>query len=184
MSTFDSGQHGAIGIGSGADMAGIDPWRRVITATTESKESLLQALHWLYVFARSGAEIPTQTWNRFITAMGKFKTSVSESSIFVKAMMSSIWLRPTARLAVQDMFASLHERHLAEVLEEMRTGKCSPDVYVAVTLCCCFLTSIFYSLVFVRLSLGTCLTLYGCERSKLLSLKMILDEEVEGLPSR
>jgi hypothetical protein len=46
----------------------------------------------------------------------------------------------------------------------------------------CFLT--FHRLRFIRHSLATCLLLYGCERNVIMSLEMITEDEIRGLPSR
>jgi hypothetical protein len=40
------------------------------------------------------------------------------------------------------------------------------------------------SLCFIRQSLATCLLLYGCERSSLLEIRMITEDEIKDLPSR
>jgi hypothetical protein len=40
------------------------------------------------------------------------------------------------------------------------------------------------SLIIIRMSLSACLLLYGCDRSKLVDIGLILNSEVENLPSR
>lgn len=41
-----------------------------------------------------------------------------------------------------------------------------------------------FSFTFVRISLGTCLLLYGCERNKIIESEMITEDEIKSLPSR
>ncbi|KAK0197058.1 hypothetical protein F5146DRAFT_1099379 [Armillaria mellea] len=129
--------------------AAIDPWRRVISVSTENKAGLLRSLRWIYVFARSGVDVPVQTYFHFITLMEKFQTTVTESLLFVKTVMSSTWQRPTSRFEIQDMFAKLHTRLMPEVLQNLSGGRHIQD-----------------ALHFIRQTLATCLLLYGCNRTK------------------
>ncbi|KAK0483676.1 hypothetical protein IW261DRAFT_1464504 [Armillaria novae-zelandiae] len=146
--------------------AAIDPWRRVISVSAESKAGLLRSLRWIYVFARSGVDVPIQTYFHFITLMEKFQTTVVESLLFVKTVMSSTWQRPTSRFEIQDMFAKLHTRLMPEVLQTL-SGTHIEDV-----------------VHFIRQTLATCLLLYGCNRTKVMELEMIYDDEIKDISSR
>lgn len=46
------------------------------------------------------------------------------------------------------------------------------------------LTSLIYRVQVIRQSLATCLLLYGCDRAFLTSSGLILESEIQGLPSR
>ncbi|PBK96908.1 hypothetical protein ARMGADRAFT_1010439 [Armillaria gallica] len=147
--------------------AAIDPWRRVISVSAENKAGLLRSLRWIFVFARSGVDVPIQTYFHFITLMEKFQTTVTESLLFVKTVMSSTWQRPTSRFEIQDMFAKLHTRLMPEVLQTLSGGTHIQDV-----------------LHFIRQTLATCLLLYGCNRTKVTELEMIYNDEIKDIPSR
>ncbi|SJL00441.1 uncharacterized protein ARMOST_03754 [Armillaria ostoyae] len=147
--------------------AAIDPWRRVISVSAENKAGLLRSLRWIYVFARSGVDVPIQTYFHFITLMEKFQTTVTESLLFVKTVMSSTWQRPTSRFEIQDMFAKLHTRLMPEVLQTLSGG-----------------THIKNVLHFIRQTLATCLLLYGCNRTEVMELEMIYNDEIKDIPSR
>ncbi|KAG7452502.1 uncharacterized protein BT62DRAFT_879722 [Guyanagaster necrorhizus] len=147
--------------------AAIDPWRRVISVSTENKAGLLRSLRWIHVFARSGIDVPIQTYFHFITLMEKFQTTVTESLLFVKTIMSSTWQRPTSRFEIQDMFAKLHTRLMPEVLQILSGETYTKDV-----------------LAFIRQTLATCLLLYGCNRSKIVDLEMVHNDEIKDMASR
>ncbi|KAK0459777.1 uncharacterized protein EV420DRAFT_1620288 [Desarmillaria tabescens] len=153
--------------GQDSNDATIDPWRRVISVSTENKAGLLRSLRWIYVFARSGVDVPIQTYFHFTTLMEKFQTTVTESLLFVKTVMSSTWQRPTSRFEIQDMFGKLHTRLMPEVLQTLSGGTHIKDV-----------------LDFIRQTLATCLLLYGCNRTKVVEMEMIYNDEVKDLPSR
>ncbi|KAK0210802.1 hypothetical protein DFS33DRAFT_1251098 [Desarmillaria ectypa] len=156
-------------VGRDGSDATIDPWRRVISVSAENKAGLLRSLRWIYVFARSGVDVPIQTYFHFTTLMEKFQTTVTESLSFVKTVMSSTWQRPTSRFEIQDMFAKLHTRLMPEVLQTLSGGAHIKDAY---------------RLDFIRQTLATCLLLYGCNRTKVVELGMVYNDEIKDMPSR
>ncbi|KIY72162.1 hypothetical protein CYLTODRAFT_367962 [Cylindrobasidium torrendii FP15055 ss-10] len=149
--------------GPGADINAIDPWRKVITSATESKDGLVRSLHWLLVFARSGVEISLPTWNHFVSAMNKIGLNIQETLWFVRAVVAAVWIRPTSRVEMQKVLASLHTRHIEQVISDIHQD---------------------YVLDFIRMSLGICLVLYGCNREKLVQHNLVAKEDIDGLPSR
>ncbi|KIY43409.1 hypothetical protein FISHEDRAFT_10379, partial [Fistulina hepatica ATCC 64428] len=150
----------------------IDPWRALKSTANASVESFSSSVRWLCVIARSGIELPSYICSDFVDLAASFTASLSDSLTLVEAIMSTVWLRSLGRVELQGVVGCL-DAYLAE-------RSVSP-YYGSVF---CHFDAIIASLRFVRMSLATCLLLYGCDRAKLLSLGLVLQEEVENLPSR
>ncbi|KAF8844936.1 hypothetical protein BDN67DRAFT_942465 [Paxillus ammoniavirescens] len=151
--------------GGGLEMA--DPWG-VIRRFTERPDGLTSGLMWLRLFARSGVEIDVPTFIEFGNMAHKQDTKLAQGGIFVEAMLTSAWLRSMGRQELQPVVANMLT-FLAPAVQTslQRTTNLS-------------LTAID----FVRRSLSICLLLYGCERTLLLSLGLVKEDEVKNLPSR
>ncbi|RDB21389.1 hypothetical protein Hypma_011626 [Hypsizygus marmoreus] len=145
----------------------IDPWRVVMRIATESSEGLSRSLQWLCLFTRSGVEVPLAIFKVFFSQVAIYDSSVSDSLILAKSVLSSTWLKSVGRQELQAMFSELHARLACRIANSLKTG-----------------TQVDDSISFIRISLGTCLLLYGCERSKLIELDVIKKEDIQGLPSR
>ncbi|KAF8894642.1 hypothetical protein BD779DRAFT_1502197 [Infundibulicybe gibba] len=150
-----------------ANMTNLDPWRAVISIATKSKSGLSRSLRWLCLFACSGVEIPDTTLARFSVLAYKWKTTLTDSLIFAKAVMYSVWLKSMGRSELQRIFATLHARHQPQIVAALRSTEGIND-----------------ALSFIRRSLATCLLLYGCDRTRLIDAKLIELAEVYNLPSR
>ncbi|KAJ7709877.1 hypothetical protein B0H17DRAFT_1029591 [Mycena rosella] len=145
----------------------LDPWRVVIDAGSQSGHGFSRSLQWLCAFARSGVDVPVSIFERFASLATKFLASLTDSVLLVDALLASSWLKPTGRNQLQQVVASLHSRLLPHILECLAAGVHIPLV-----------------LNFIRKSLGTCLLLYGCDRTKIAELDLITEKEIEDLPSR
>ncbi|KAJ6596919.1 hypothetical protein DFH09DRAFT_972654 [Mycena vulgaris] len=145
----------------------IDPWRVVADVGSQSSDGLKQSLQWLCTFARSGVDVPVSIFERFSSLAAEFQASLSDSMLLVDALLASSWLKPTGRNPLQTIIASLHLRLLPHILESLAAG-----VQLALVLS------------FIRKSLGTCLLLYGSDRSRIVELELISEKEIEDLPSR
>ncbi|KIL00116.1 hypothetical protein PAXRUDRAFT_821994 [Paxillus rubicundulus Ve08.2h10] len=151
--------------GGGLEMA--DPWG-VIRRFTGRPDGLTSGLMWLRLFARSGVEIDVPTFVEFGNMTQKRDTKLAQGAIFVEAMLTSTWLRSMGRQELQPVVANILT-FLAPAVQTslQRTANLS-------------LTAIDL----VRRSLSICLLLYGCERTLLLSLGLVNEDEVRNLPSR
>ncbi|KAJ7235476.1 hypothetical protein B0H12DRAFT_1141671 [Mycena haematopus] len=147
--------------------APIDPWRVVMDMGSQSHEGFSQSLQWLCTFARSGVDVPVSIFERFSTLATDFHASLSDSMLLVESLLASSWLKPTGRHQLQNIVASLHSRLLSHNLECLAAGVHIPSI-----------------LRFIRKSFATCLLLYGSDRSKILELDLITEQETDELPSR
>ncbi|KAJ7774577.1 hypothetical protein DFH07DRAFT_865871 [Mycena maculata] len=145
----------------------VDPWRVVTEVGFQSQDGFSRSLQWLCAFARSGVDVPVSIYERYSFLAKGFEASLSDSTLLVDALLASTWLKPTARNQMQDILASLHARLLPHILELLAAGVNLPSI-----------------LTFIRKSLATCLLLYGSERNTIMELDLIVEDEVDGLPSR
>ncbi|KAF9227889.1 hypothetical protein BS17DRAFT_410421 [Gyrodon lividus] len=151
--------------GGGLETA--DPWG-VTRRFTERPDGLTSGLMWLRLFARSGVEIDVPTFAEFGNIARKRDTKLAQGAIFVEAMLTSTWLRSMGRQELQPVVANM----LTFLASAVQTGLQQT-------------TNLSSTAVdFVRRSLSICLLLYGCERTLLLSLALVKEEEVRNLPSR
>ncbi|KAF7323012.1 hypothetical protein HMN09_00080900 [Mycena chlorophos] len=143
-----------------------DPWRVVMAGTAESTQGFSEGLKRLLVFANSGIDIPLGIFERFSALATKFGGSLQDASHFVDALLASSWLRAASRNELQTVIADLHSTQLKHTLDCLASGEDVPAV-----------------IKFIRKSLGTCLLLFG-DRKSLLELNLVLQEEIDRLPSR
>ncbi|KAJ7685226.1 hypothetical protein DFH06DRAFT_1157872 [Mycena polygramma] len=145
----------------------IDPWRVVKEVGFQSTDGFSRSLQWLCAFARSGVDVPVSIFEHFSSLATDFHASLPDSMLLVESLLASSWLKPTSRNEVQNIIASLHSRLLPHILECLAAGVHVPLV-----------------LAFLRKSFGTCLLLYGSDRSRIVELGLITENEVDELPSR
>ncbi|KAJ7452375.1 hypothetical protein B0H11DRAFT_2327847, partial [Mycena galericulata] len=150
-----------------AGVTSIDPWRVVMEVGSLSTGGFSRSLQWLCALARSGVDVPVSIFERFSSLAAEFQASLSDSTLLVDALLASSWLKPTGRNERQNIIASLHSRLLSHILECLAAGVYLPSV-----------------LSFIRKSLGICLLLYGSDRTRIVDLDLIAEEEVDALPSR
>ncbi|KAJ6630829.1 hypothetical protein B0H10DRAFT_1938967 [Mycena sp. CBHHK59/15] len=154
-------------ISEGVGVTPLDPWRAVTDVGSSSKGGFSRSLQWLCAFARSGIDVPVSIFERFSSLAIQFEASLPDSMLLVKALLASSWLKPMGRNQLQNVFASLHSRLLTHILECLATG-----------------LQLDIILTFIRQSLGACLLLYGCDRSKTVELNLITEDDINDLPSR
>lgn len=154
-------------IAEGVGSTPLDPWRVVTDTGSQSGEGFTRSLQWLCAFARSGVDVPVSIFERFSLLAIELHASLSDSVLLVNALMASTWLKATARNQLEKIIASLHSRLLSHTLE-------------------CLAASVHLDLVldFIRKSLGTCLLLYGSDRTRIVELDLIMEKEIDDLPSR
>ena len=162
-----------------------DPWRAVLRVANANKDGLSRGLKWLSVLACSGVEIPVPVFMRFSALSTEYNTSIATSLLLVKSVMSAAWLKCTGQseLQLEELFSEQHARLTPQIIQclEGRTAveeRCGQISFVAQTFLICI------SQCFIQVSLGTCLLLYGCDRSKITEHKLIKEEDVKGLPLR
>ncbi|KAJ7449837.1 hypothetical protein FB451DRAFT_1286715 [Mycena latifolia] len=151
----------------GVGIPPLDPWRVVTDAGSQSRDGFLRSLQWLCAFARSGVDMPVSIFERFSSLATEFQASLWDSMLLVDALLASSWLKPTGRNQLQQIIASLHSRLLPHIMECLAAGVHLPLV-----------------LSFIRKSFGTCLLLYGSDRTRIVELDLIMEKEVDDLPSR
>ncbi|KAG6909693.1 hypothetical protein DXG01_015894 [Tephrocybe rancida] len=146
--------------------ASADPWKVITRTAAESIEGLGRGLQWLCLLARSGVDISLATFKTFSVLVHN-DGSLATSSLMAKAVMASTWLKPTGRLEIQSLISQLHERLSLQIIDALRSRP--HEILV---------------LSFVRISLASCLLLYGCDRAKLSEFGIILESDTSGLPTR
>ncbi|KAI0062284.1 hypothetical protein BV25DRAFT_1804358 [Artomyces pyxidatus] len=147
-------------------LTAVDPWTTVLRVATADVDGLRKSLQWLYMFARSGVDIPVSIFQQFASFTGRSRNSLVETIPLVKAILSSLWLKSLGRQELLTTIGSLHLRLSSDVLSSITTGNSLSDV-----------------IIFIRSSLACCLLLAGCERQTLSGFGMVTDEEVVDLPS-
>ncbi|KAJ3845083.1 hypothetical protein F5878DRAFT_655339 [Lentinula raphanica] len=143
-----------------------DPWHHIL-ANSESFDGLSRSICWLSVVVSSGVDVSVATYFHFAHMVESFKLSLSSSLIFVTAMFQSVWLRHAGRQQMQKIITDLHFHLGSEIIQSLKDSKT------------CHETTLL-----IRLSLATCLLLYGCDREKLKSTGLVTENDIEHLPHR
>ncbi|OAX44683.1 hypothetical protein K503DRAFT_196614 [Rhizopogon vinicolor AM-OR11-026] len=143
-----------------------DPWGMVRRAAKQNR--LLDSLRWLRLFARSGVDIDVPVFAEYSELSRRGLVTLKQGSVFAEVALLSTWTRSMGRQdlqkSVSTMFASLEPAIQNALRSSGDNASCA--------------------LSFIRQSLATCLLLYGCDRAMLVSNGMVLDEDIENLPSR
>ncbi|KAI0703614.1 hypothetical protein BC835DRAFT_1483812 [Cytidiella melzeri] len=145
----------------------VNPLQKLMSVAFASSEGFRTGLSWLCLFASSGVDIPLKTYLDFAVKGSRFHMDLQDCTMLVKAALYSCWLRSIGRHEMQAMIATLFTQMELQVVQNLQSREAVPQ-----------------TTYFIRLSLGLCLLLYGCERQYLLSQKIILQEEISHLPSR
>lgn len=85
-------------------------------------EGLSRGLQWLYHFARSNVEIPLTTFKKFSALVTEFDSSLTDSLLLAKSVLSSTWLKSMGRQQLQSLFSELHGRLAPRIVEYLRGG--------------------------------------------------------------
>ncbi|KIK57795.1 hypothetical protein GYMLUDRAFT_228917 [Collybiopsis luxurians FD-317 M1] len=149
-----------------SESSDFDPWHHILL-TSENLSGLTRSISWLSVVACSGIDVSVATFFHFANLVEAFKIPVSSSLIFVKSMFQSIWLRDSGRQEMQKIITDLHFRLGSEIIQLLKNQETQPE-----------------ALLFIRLSLATCLLIYGSERQKLQSLGLVTEDDIKDLPHR
>ncbi|KAF8077923.1 hypothetical protein FPV67DRAFT_1403007 [Lyophyllum atratum] len=145
----------------------MEPWRVVTRIAAESEEGLTRSLQWLCLFSHSGVEVPLATFKLFSSLGIEYEIPLPISLLLARSIMSSTWLKSKGRQEVQVLLSELHTRLCPQIISKLNTGSPTEDI-----------------IDFIRISLATCLLLYGCDRGKLTELDVVKEVDISGLPSR
>ncbi|KAH0583846.1 hypothetical protein H2248_009444 [Termitomyces sp. 'cryptogamus'] len=147
--------------------APVDPWQTIIRMAGEGSQEPGRCLQWLYLFAHSGVDIPLTVFETFSALVKRVGISLANSLLLAKAILVSTWLKPKGRQEIQSLISQLHERLRLQIMNALKSKE--PDKEL---------------ISFVRITLASCLLLYGCDRAKLQEFSIILDIDISTLPSR
>lgn len=144
----------------------VDPLRVIVNFAHQTPRGLSISLRWLLLFSRSGIDIPTAIFMQFCSLVTAQEQLINVQ-VLVQAVLSSVWLRSLGRQDIQQILAALHAQFSRNILESLKSAK---DMLPALSI--------------IRQSLASCLLLYGCDRNHIVTLGMILVEEIKEFPSR
>ncbi|CDO71214.1 hypothetical protein BN946_scf184863.g9 [Trametes cinnabarina] len=145
----------------------VNPMRVIIDIATRSKDGYDRTLHWLCLFVRSGIEISTPTFIQLVSLGNRFGVSLDQSSLVIRAVLWSCWLKSMGRQEMQGVVAAIHSSIGGELVRCIQSREKTAEV-----------------LQVIRQSLAACLLLFGCDRTFLQSAGLVEENEIHGLPSR
>ncbi|TBU65728.1 hypothetical protein BD310DRAFT_803111 [Dichomitus squalens] len=145
----------------------INPLKVIVDIATKSNEGYDNTLHWLCLFVRSGIEVSVPTFMELVGLGNRFGISLEVCSLLIKAALWSCWLKSMGRQDLQTVVANIHAGIGAQLVMYLQAHHRTDEVVQV-----------------IRQSLATCLLLYGCDRTFLISAGLILESEIQGLPSR
>ncbi|EMD38403.1 hypothetical protein CERSUDRAFT_113558 [Gelatoporia subvermispora B] len=148
-------------------LANVNALRTMTDIATSNKDGFQQAIHWLCLFLRSGVDIPIPIFQQFSNLAQRFGATLEDCSVLVKATLWSAWLKSLGRQELQSVISVIQTYVTAEIVS------CLQSRHNMTKIIC-----------LVRQSLATCLLLYGCDRTRLIKLGMIQEEDIAGLPPR
>ncbi|KAF5358295.1 hypothetical protein D9756_001552 [Leucocoprinus leucothites] len=144
-----------------------DPWQVIVNVTRSSQSNIDTGLSWLNLLSRSGIEVPLDIYTHFISGLGAIQNPLKGVNLFIETMLASLWLRPHGRHRYQRLLADFH----LSLLPALHRALNEPGERQVV-------------FMIIRNTLASCLLLYGCERSYLLSTGLVEEQLVANLPSR
>ncbi|KAG6814364.1 hypothetical protein H0H92_010950 [Tricholoma furcatifolium] len=115
--------------------ASVVPWRVVTRIASGGQDGLQRSLQWLWLFARSGVDIPLTIFETFSALAAQYNSPLSESLLMARGIMASTWLKPKGRQEIQGILSRLHERHKTEIIGALRDVQPSNDVYAQFMVC-------------------------------------------------
>ncbi|KAL1742923.1 hypothetical protein HDZ31DRAFT_83801 [Schizophyllum fasciatum] len=99
------------------------PSGAIHSAATATPDSFPRVLRWLCTLARSGVDVPIQTYIRFTDVAKSANISMEDATVLVSAVYSSAWLRSTGRHEQQRVFGELHSYLSDYVVDCLKLGK-------------------------------------------------------------
>jgi len=87
---------------------GADPWQILFTTTQSSRPNVDRGLTWLNMLACSGIDVPLDIYRHFVSALDSIGNSLEGSSLLVKCMLVSLYLRPRGRHQYQRLLANFY----------------------------------------------------------------------------
>ncbi|KDQ60796.1 hypothetical protein JAAARDRAFT_173016 [Jaapia argillacea MUCL 33604] len=147
-------------------LANLDVWTIFLDFTSQ-RDSCIRAVSWMHCFASSGVDIPVPVYLQLSTLARQFDMSLEDWSTLILSTMLSTWLKSLGRQQLQGVIVSGHALLASHIIKCLHSRSELPAICT-----------------FIRRSLATCLLLFGCERGTLLTLGMVTDDEIDGLPSR
>ncbi|KAI1795782.1 hypothetical protein LXA43DRAFT_1163651 [Ganoderma leucocontextum] len=145
----------------------INPLKVIVDIATKSNEGYDNTLQWLCLFVRSGIEVSVPTYMELVGLGNRFGISLEVCSLLIKSALWSCWLKSMGRQALQTVVAAIHAGIGPQLVAYLQMHHMVSEVVQV-----------------IRQSLATCLLLYGCDRTFLISSGVILESEIQGLPSR
>ncbi|KAL1755905.1 hypothetical protein FB107DRAFT_212573 [Schizophyllum commune] len=108
---------------SGAVQSTIASSLSIQSAATAAPDSFPRVLRWLCTLARSGVDVPIQTYIRFTEVAIAADVSMEDATVLVNAVYSSAWLRSTGRHEQQRVFGELHSHLSGHIVDCLKLGK-------------------------------------------------------------
>ncbi|KAH8106968.1 hypothetical protein BXZ70DRAFT_1003857 [Cristinia sonorae] len=152
------------------DLSGLgdfNPLRDLMDTARASVDGFSRGLHWLCLFVASGVEVPIAVFQEFASLARQFKADLETGALLSKATLWSCWMRSMGRQDLHSVIASIHGYLSSDILSRLRQKQGLSEV-----------------IRFIRQSLGACLLLFGCDRTRLFEIGMLVDDDIGHLPSR
>lgn len=165
----------------------IDPLQAIISQADQADDGLTRSLRCLLMCIRSGAIVPTQIFLQFLSLISTSSPHcLQDASILSECVMLSLWIRSLGRQELQNVISQMHAKMSSRITACLVTGTdvatgCVVRKVPPATTNSYFL---FDSLRIIRHSLASCLRIYGCERSSVVSAGIVQEDEIHELPSR
>ncbi|TFK29961.1 hypothetical protein FA15DRAFT_684259 [Coprinopsis marcescibilis] len=153
----------------GSSPSATGPLAILVQVASRSEADLNQVLNWVVMIVRSGLEIPLETLEQFLALVNSRPSNLTGVHLFVNIVMLSFWLKSMGRQNMQILFS-----RLLVVFEQPLVKALSGDDAAISELC----------LTTFRRLLAACSLIYGCDRTVILDMKFMTEEDTKELPSR
>lgn len=104
-----------------AALINVNPLHKLMRIAQSSANGFRSGLAWLSLFACSGVDIPLSIFQDLASATSKFKATLQDCTVLIKACLYSTWLRSIGRQDLQATVAVLLEYLEPQILNNLRS---------------------------------------------------------------
>lgn len=110
-----------------AALINVNPLQKLMRIAQSSPDGFRRGLAWLSLFACSGVDIPLSVFEDLAAATSKFKATLQDCTVLVKACLYSAWLRSIGRQDLQATVAALLAYLEPQILVNLRSHEANTE---------------------------------------------------------
>ena len=97
----------------------LDPWRVLVNTASANLSGLQKGLKWLYLFVKSGVNVPTTVFFQFAALGRDLGSGFDDYCILIETIFFSIWMKSSGRLELQSVLSEILNRNIELILDKL-----------------------------------------------------------------